>query len=107
VSNTGGGAIQFTATTKGANCVTLGSTSGSATFGQPAVLAYTVNSTLPPGVCSEQVNLQGQTPDLTAIGSITVVANPQLRSIHLSQPGLQFTAAANGGPIPPQSFAVL
>jgi len=106
VSNTGGGTLQFTTTTTGGNCVTLGTTSGSASFGQPAVLTYTVASGLPQGACLEQMTVQGPNNQTQTV-PITVVVNPQAHITRLSQTGLQFTVAANDTSIRSQSFAVL
>ena len=105
ISNTGGGTLQFSTTSTGGGCITLGNSSGSAAFDQPALLPFTVASGLPPGVCTEQVSVQGS--NQTATVSVTVVVTPQLHSIRLSQTGLQFTVAANNTSIPSDSFAVL
>jgi uncharacterized protein (TIGR03437 family) len=109
VSNVGGGTLQFTANAQG-NCVSLGSNSGSATGSQAASISFTVDpSQLSVGVCSEKVNIQGPTPDQAATVGFTVavssVAQPSV--IRLSQTGMEFTAGANAGPVPSQSFAIL
>ena len=111
ISNAGGGTLNFTAaatitTPTGAHWLTLSQTSGQASPSSPAILTVTADPTgLGAGTFTATVSVTAAGTTLSAPVTITVSALDQ--AILLSQRGLFFTAVAQGGVIPPQTFAVL
>jgi trimeric autotransporter adhesin len=111
VSNAGGGTLQFNAsatvaTPAGVNWLTLSQTSGQATPGVPAVLTVTADPTgLGPGTFTGVLTVTAGAAALSIPVTITISALSQ--AILLSQRGLFFTAVAQGGVVPPQTFAVI
>ena len=105
VYNIGGGSLDFTvgtSTSSGGGWLSVSPSSGSATPGNPAVLAVTADPAgLDPGTYTGQLTIFGATVPVT----MTISRNSQ--AILLSQTGLSFTAVNGGGVIPPQSFGVL
>src|SRR5262249_34912130 len=81
---------------------------GTATPNAPVSLAVTANTSgLPAGTYSGKIVVTpaGASPPVTLPVSMTISTKPL--SILLSQSGLSFTAIADGGIVPPQSFGVL
>ena len=111
ISNSGGGILNFTATATiatppGAQWLTLSQTSGQATPSSPAILTVKADPTgLGPGTYTGAVSVTAGPTALSVPVTITVSALDQ--AILLSQRGLFFTAVAQGGVIPPQTFSVL
>ena len=110
ISNAGGGTLNFTAaasiaTPAGAKWLTLSQTSGQATPGSPAILTVTADPTgLGVGTFTGTVSVTAGATTLSVPVTITVSALDQ--AILLSQRGLFFNAVAQGGVVPPQTFAV-
>jgi uncharacterized protein (TIGR03437 family) len=111
ISNAGGGALSFTAaasitTPAGARWLTLSQASGQALPSSPAILTVTADPTgLGAGTFTGTVSVTAGSTTLSVPVTMTVSALDQ--AILLSQRGLFFTAMAQGGVIPPQTFAVL
>jgi sugar lactone lactonase YvrE len=111
ISNAGGGALSFTTaatitTPAGAHWLTLSQASGQATPSSPAILTVTADPTgLGAGTFTGAVSVTAGSTTLSVPVTITISALDQ--AILLSQRGLFFTAVAQGGVIPPQTFAVL
>ena len=114
ISNLGGGSINYTATpstSNGGNWLTVSTTSGLATPGQPSTLSVTANpcpggTCLPPNVYSGQLTISTtQAGSLVVPVVMSLSSNPQ--AVLLSQTGMSFTAVSGGGVIPPQSFGVI
>jgi uncharacterized protein (TIGR03437 family) len=109
VSNTGSGALQFTATATtngGGNWLTASPVSAQALPGSPVVLAVTANPTgLSAGAYSGQVTVAAGAQSQTVPVTITISNLDQ--AILLSQPGLSFLAVQSGGVVPSQSFGVM
>jgi uncharacterized protein (TIGR03437 family) len=109
VSNAGGGTLNLTATattSAGGNWLSVSPTSGTATPAVALHLIVSVNSgSLVPGTYSGKIMIssdQGQ----AAVAVTLAVSTPQANLL-LSQTGLTFTAVAQGGVVPPQSFGIL
>ncbi len=111
ISNAGGGALSFTAATTittpaGARWLTLSQASGQALPSSPAILTVTADPTgLGAGTFTGTVSVTAGSTTLSVPVTMTVSALDQ--AILLSQRGLFFTAVAQGGVIPQQTFAVL
>src|SRR5271157_2726352 len=111
ISNAGGGTLNFTAaatitTPTGAKWLTLSQASGQATPSSPAILTVTADPTgLGAGTFTGTVSVTAGSTTLSVPVTCTISALDQ--AILLSQRGLFFTAVAQGGVIPPQTFAVL
>ena len=111
ISNSGGGILNFTAaasvaTPTGAQWLTLSQATGQVSAASPATLTITADPTgLGPGTFTGTVSVTAGSTTHSVPVTITVSASSQ--AILLSQRGLFFTAVAQGGVIPPQTFAVL
>jgi uncharacterized protein (TIGR03437 family) len=110
VSNAGGGTLPFTANVSiaspaGSNWLTLSAGSGTATPATPVLLTLTADPTgLAPGTYTATLTVAGGGTSIAVPVTMTISALDQ--AILLSQRGLAFTAVANGGIVPPQTFAV-
>jgi len=110
VSNTGSGALNFTASTAvttpaGGKWLAVSPASGQATPASPSALAVTADPTgLNPGTYGGTVTVSGAGSTLSVPVTMTISSLDQV--ILLSQTGLSFTAVAQGGVVPPQTFAV-
>jgi uncharacterized protein (TIGR03437 family) len=110
ISNTGGGALGFTvsATTKtGGSWLTVTPASGSVSPGAPVTLKITADPTkLPAGNYAGTVSIQSKSG-----GNLTIPINMTIsrlsQALLLTQSGMSFTAVAQGGVVPPQSFGVV
>src|SRR5271157_4225867 len=111
ISNAGGGTLNFTAaatitTPAGARWLTLSQGSGQALPSSPVILTVTADPTgLGAGTFTGTVSVTAGSTTLSVPVTMTISALDQ--AIRLSQRGLFFTAIAQGGVIPPQTFAVL
>jgi uncharacterized protein (TIGR03437 family) len=110
VSNTGGGTVSFSAAAtvsspSGGSWLTVSPASGQATAAVPVTLTVTANPAgLAAGTYAGVVSVSaGGTPSNVPV-TMTISALDQ--AILLSQQGLGFTAVAQGGVIPPQTFGV-
>jgi uncharacterized protein (TIGR03437 family) len=115
ISNRGGGVLNFTAsatiaTPAGAKPLTLSQTSGQASPGSPAILTMTADPAalgLGPGTFSGTVGVTPVGAGATPLSvPVTIAVNASDQAILLSQRGLLFTGVAQGGVVPPQTFAV-
>jgi uncharacterized protein (TIGR03437 family) len=113
IFNTGGGTLPFTATTamdsgRQSNWLSISPASGTATAAAPVSLAVTANAAgLPAGTYSGRIVITSSNSPapVTVLVALSVSAKPL--SLLLSQSGLSFTAVADGGVVPPQTFGVL
>jgi uncharacterized protein (TIGR03437 family) len=112
ISNSGGGTVSFTAaatitTPTGAKWLTLSQTSGQATPSSPAILTVTADPTgLGVGTFTGTIVISAAGSTTLSV-PVTITVSASSQAILLSQRGLFFTAVAQGGVIPPQTFAVL
>jgi len=111
VSNTGGGPLPFTVSIttnpgQSANWLRTAPASATATPAASAVLTVTADPTsLAVGTYSANIVITSAAGAATVSVTMTISANPLI--LLLSQTGLTFTAAQNGGAVPPQTFSVL
>lgn len=109
VSNTGSGALQFTATAAtngGGNWLSASPANGQALPGSPVALTVTSNpSGLSPGAYSGQVTVAAGAQSQTV--AVTMTISKLNQAILLSQSGLSFLAVQSGGVVPAQSFGVM
>jgi uncharacterized protein (TIGR03437 family) len=109
IANAGGQTLGYSAsfnTASGSNWLAISASSGIASPGKPSTLTVTANPAgLPPGAYTGLVSIQTPVGNQNVPIILTVSANPQ--AVLLTQTGLSFTAVAQGGVIPPQSFGVL
>lgn len=106
LSNTGSGTIHFTATTSSGR-VTIAPASGSITPGKPVTVVVTGDpGGLPPGTYTDTLKIAGDNGQTLAI-PVTVAISALSQALLLTQSGLSFTAVAQGGVVPPQSFGVV
>ncbi|MEO7653072.1 MAG: hypothetical protein ABIZ80_21640, partial [Bryobacteraceae bacterium] len=109
VSNAGGGEISTRAsvrTTAGGRWLSVSPASFSLSPSRPAELTVSADpAALAPGAYSGSVVIEGSGQTRTI--PVTMLLSAKDRLLLLSQSGLSFTAAAGGGVVPPQSFAVL
>jgi uncharacterized protein (TIGR03437 family) len=111
--NAGGGSLAFTATAildsgKQTNWLTLSPAAGTVTPAAPASIAVTANTNgLSPGTYSGRIVITSAASPAPATVLITMTISTKPLSFLLSQSGLSFTAVADGGIVPPQTFGVL
>jgi uncharacterized protein (TIGR03437 family) len=108
VSNTGSGALQFSATTtttSGGNWLSESPGKAQAVPGSPVPLTVTANPAgLSPGAYSGQMTIASGAQSQTV--AVTMTISTLNQAILLSQSGLSFLAVQAGGVIPSQSFGV-
>jgi uncharacterized protein (TIGR03437 family) len=108
ISNAGSGALPFTAavsTTNGSAWLSVSPTSGTATPSNPASLTVTANpGTLAPGTYAGTISITGA--GVTANVAVTLSVSSNSAVILISQSGISFTAVAQGGATPPQTFTI-
>ena len=108
VSNTGSGALQFTATAttvSGGQWLSIAPASGQAIPGSPATLVVTANpSGLSVGTYSGQAIIAAGAQSQTI--PVTMTISKLTQAILLSQSGVSFLAVQGGGVVPAQSFGV-
>jgi len=110
LSNTGGGALGFTAsasTKTGGSWLSINPGSGSVLPGSPVPLKITADpAKLPVGNYTGTISIQSN-----GGGNLTVPVNMTIsrltQAVLLTQTGMSFTAVAQGGVVPPQSFGVV
>lgn len=110
VSNAGGGSVNFTVAASNASStpwLSVSPSSGTATPGKPASVAISANPAgLAPGAYTGTVVF---TPDsgLPLAVPVTMTISAASQGLLLTQTGMTFTAVAQGGVVPPQSFGVV
>jgi trimeric autotransporter adhesin len=115
ISNAGGGELAFVAsattqtggTNSGSGWLTVTPVLGTVFPGAPVALTVTANpSNLPPGTYTGSITIQSE-----GGGTVTVPVNLAISSLAtallLTQTGMAFTAVAQGGVVPPESFGVV
>jgi uncharacterized protein (TIGR03437 family) len=110
IFNAGGGSLPFSvtaATQTGGSWLSVTPASGSVSPGLPVALTVTANpANLATGTYTGSIIIQSN-----GGGSITVPVNLAISSLTqallLTQTGMSFTAVAQGGVVPPQSFGVV
>ncbi len=112
VLNQGGGSLDFqvTATTaSGGPWLTVETESGTATLADPVFVPVTIDpSGLDVGTYTGRITVFSSTTNQSIDVPVTITISAiEQSSILLSQTGLTFTAVANGGRVPPQTFEVL
>ncbi len=111
VSNRGDGPLNFTAsatTTSGRGWLSVTPSSGSVTATRTTALAVTANPAgLDPGTYTGLISISSSTAGGEIHVPVTMTISGVSQTILLSQTGLTFTAVADGGTVPPQSFGVL
>jgi len=106
ISNTGGGTVQFSATSDQPGWLTVGG-GGSATSTAPGTLGFKVNPAgLAPGLYTGHILVTGNGSSGQAKVTVTLVVSGMSSSLELSQRGLNFTATSGGASPPAQSFTV-
>ena len=109
VTDLGGGQIAFTAaasTNSGGSWLSVTPASATALPNKPATLTITADPTgLPAGTYTGTIAIasSGNARNIPVVMTISSLN----QAILLSQTGLSFIAVNSGGPVPPQSFAVL
>lgn len=109
ISNAGGQTLSYAAsasTASGGSWLSVSPAGGQATPGKPSSVSVAANPTgLPPGTYTGAISIASTGGNATVPVIMTLSDNPQ--TVILSQTGLSFTAVAQGGVIPPQSFGVI
>lgn len=109
IGNSGGGTLSYNSSASsnsGGNWLTVTQDAAGATPSTPDPLTVSVDpSTLGPGTYTGQITIA--TSAATATIPVTVTVSAVQQTILLSQTGLTFTAVANGGIVPPQTFGIL
>jgi uncharacterized protein (TIGR03437 family) len=108
IGNSGGGTLNYQAaasTNSGGNWLSVTQDEAGATLSTPDLLTVAVDpSGLSPGTYTGAITI---TANAMVTIPVTVVVNAVEQTILLSQTGLTFTAVANGGIVPPQTFGIL
>ena len=110
ISNAGGGGLEFIAsatTNTGGSWLTTSQALGNVYPGTPWALTVKADpSNLPPGTYTGSLSIQS-----TGGGNLTIPVNLAIsgltQALLLTQTGMSFTAVAQGGVVPPQSFGVV
>jgi uncharacterized protein (TIGR03437 family) len=110
VSNAGGGALAFTVsavTQTGGSWLSVTPVSGTVSPGAPVPLTVTANpANLAAGTYTGSIVIQS-----SGGGNVTIPVNLAVSSLAqallLTQTGMSYTAVAQGGVVPPQSFGVV
>lgn len=110
VANIGGGVLNFTASAKtatGGNWLSVSPPSGKALPGKPVPIVVTADPTgLNPGTYTGTISLAPDRGSVVAIPVVVTVSN-LAQALLLTQSGISFTAVAQGGIVPSQSFGVI
>ncbi len=106
VSNTGGGTLQFTASSDQTWLNVAGS--GSATPAAPASLSFSTDSSaLKPGVYTAHITVSDKNSAAQSVVTVVLtVANASVPTIQLSKAGVTLTAVATGAPPQAQTVTV-
>ena len=108
IGNSGGGTLSYIAsasTNSGGNWMSLTQDGAGATLSTPDLLTVNIDpSSLGVGTYTGLIAI---TADTTQTIPVTVTVSAVQQTILLSQTGLTFTAVANGGIVPPQTFGIL
>jgi sugar lactone lactonase YvrE len=110
VSNTGGGALNFTAqaASDSGNWLTLtGGASGTASASSPASVAFSIDpSSLTPGLYTGTVTVTDSGSGAGGTATLLLSVSAAGPSLQLSQSGMVFSTLAGGLAPPPQTFTV-
>lgn len=110
VTNLGGGALNFTVsanTTSPGNWLYVSPPSGKALPGKPVPITVTADPTgLSPGAYTGSISLLPDSGNAVSI-PVVVTVSTLSQALLLTQSGLSFTAVAQGGVVPNQSFGVI
>jgi uncharacterized protein (TIGR03437 family) len=110
VSNAGSGALAFSAqaqTSTGGDWLSVSPTTGSATPQPPVNVSVTANPKgLDAGTYTGTVTVASSTTGENATVRVTLTVSTLDQAIQVSHAALSFIAVANGGVVPPASFAV-
>ncbi len=110
ISNSGGGTVNFTAsapTTTGGNFLSVSPASGKVTPGKPVTLAVTANPAgLAAGTYSGTIRVQGDAGG-TLVIPVVMTVSTLTQALRLTQTGMSFSAVAQGGVVPSQTFGVV
>jgi len=108
IGNSGGGTLTYNAsasTSSGGNWLSVTQDGAGATLSTPDPLTVSVDPTsLAAGTYTGLITVAA---DTTQTIPVTVTVSAVQQVILLSQTGLTFTAVANGGIVPPQTFGIL
>ena len=108
VLNRGSGTVLFRAVASGGSWLTVQPDSGSATVASPATLVVTGDpQSLDAGTYTGRIVITPGGGDPVTIDVFMTVSDAGRQTMLLSQSGLTFTAVAQGGSAPAQSFGVL
>ena len=106
LSNTGGGTIKFSAASSSAR-VSVSPAAGTVSPGKPASLVVTGDpGTLAAGTYTDVLTIKADNGQTISI-PVTVAISVLSQALLLTQTGLSFTAVAQGGVVPPQTFGVV
>ena len=110
VLNLGGGTINFTASApavSGGSFLTISPATGKLTPGKPVTLAVTANPAgLAAGAYTATIRIVGDAGGTIVIPVVMTVSN-LTQALRLTQTGMSFTAVAQGGVVPSQTFGVV
>lgn len=110
LTNTGSGAIAFSATAQtatGGNWLSVNPPAGTVTPQTPVNVAVVANpSGLAAGTYTGTVTFASSTTGGNIIIPVNLTVSTLAQAIQLSRPALSFTAVASGGVVPPGNFAV-
>ncbi|HEV2690279.1 MAG TPA: hypothetical protein VGV35_17095 [Bryobacteraceae bacterium] len=110
VTNAGGGTLNFNASAKTAsagNWLSVSPSSGKALAGKSVPITVTADPAgLSPGTYTGSISLQPDSGNMVSI-PVVVSVSTLSQALLLTQTGLSFTAVAQGGIIPSQSFGVI
>ena len=108
IGNSGGGTLSYNAsasTNSGGNWLSVTQDGAGATLSTPDLLTVNIDpSSLGLGTYTGLITISA---DTTQTIPVTVTVSAVQQTILLSQTGLTFTAVANGGIVPPQTFGIL
>ena len=106
LSNTGSGTVNFSVAATSAR-ISVSPSSGSVSPGKPVSIAVTGDpGTLSPGTYRDVLTITGSNVPTISIPVSTTVSTLS-QALLLTQSGLSFTAVAQGGVVPPQTFGVV
>ena len=109
ISNAGGGQLTFTAsaqTNVGGNWLSVSPESGAVSPNTPLSLNVTADpASLAPGTYTATIAISGA--GTTVSLPVTMTISSIAKALLLSQSGLSFLGAAQGGVVPPQTFGVI
>jgi uncharacterized protein (TIGR03437 family) len=107
VSNSGTGALAFTVATAGGSWLGVGANTGHVVSGTPTAVTVIADPTgLQPATYFGLLTITSSDGSQVLPVPVTMTVSALPLSIQLWQPGMEFTAVAEGTPPPPQAFGV-